>query len=174
MPRPRPCQVGSWLSRLVTCVIAKTKTRSKKSSSGVTLSSCSTWPPGSIPGACSAGLSAVGVLTATDNRRARRPPGRRASALDHADRVALRVLEHADLDVLHDLLRAHHTGAAEALGLRQRRFHVRHLDVEGDVALIAVGPLADAAADPDPVGVRVLIAWDDAVVHRVVCVHLPA
>src|SRR6187401_1188918 len=38
IPRSRPPQVGSAESRVVTCVIAKTKTRSKKSSSGVTRS----------------------------------------------------------------------------------------------------------------------------------------
>src|SRR5262245_42149397 len=37
-PRRRPLHVGSCESSVVTCVIAKTKTRSKKSSSGVTRS----------------------------------------------------------------------------------------------------------------------------------------
>src|SRR3954447_2222088 len=40
-PRTSPPQVGSFESRLVTWVIANTKTRSKKSSSGVTRSTCS-------------------------------------------------------------------------------------------------------------------------------------
>ena len=35
-PCPSPAQVGSWVSRVVTCVNPKTKTRSKKSSSGAT------------------------------------------------------------------------------------------------------------------------------------------
>ena len=38
MPRPIPIQVGSWDISVVHCVIARTKTRSKKSSSGMTRS----------------------------------------------------------------------------------------------------------------------------------------
>src|SRR5262245_48126326 len=40
MPWPRPAQVGWSDISVVHCVIAKTKTRSKKSSRGSTLSSC--------------------------------------------------------------------------------------------------------------------------------------
>src|SRR4029450_3776130 len=41
-PRPSPAKVGSSESSVATCVNANTKTRSKKSSRGVTLCSCST------------------------------------------------------------------------------------------------------------------------------------
>jgi hypothetical protein len=43
IPRASPRHVGSAASMVVTCVIANTNTRSKKSSSGVTRCSDSTW-----------------------------------------------------------------------------------------------------------------------------------
>ena len=51
--------------------------------------------------------------------------------------------------------------AAEAFGLCERRLDVRDLDVERDVAVVALGPLSDAAADPDAVGRDVPLALDD-------------
>ena len=59
MPLPTPAHVGSSDMKPVTCVSAKTKTRSKKSSSGVTgcsnsspsiSGSTSYWGSGSMPG----------------------------------------------------------------------------------------------------------------------------
>ena len=65
--------------------------------------------------------------------------------------------------------------ATELVGLGQRRLDIGNLDVEGDVALVALGHVAgDAAADPDPILAQVLLPIDRAVVHRVVGVDLPA
>src|SRR5437764_13862078 len=91
--------------------------------------------------------------------------------------MALRVgeLPQADLSVRGlDLLGAHHAPAAEALRLGERRLDVLDSDVEGDVALVAVGALADAAADPDPLRAEVLLPADDAIAHRIVGVDPPA
>ena len=89
------------------------------------------------------------------------------SLLDEADHVALGVREQGDRDPdARNLVGAHHPRAAEALGLLQRLLDVVDLDVERDVALIALGRGADAAADPDAVGVRVAVARDDRVVRR--------
>src|SRR5262249_26293785 len=73
----------------------------------------------------------------------------------------------------HDRLGAHHPAAAELLGLRQRRLYVGDFDVEGDVALVAVGPLADPAAEADAFAVAVGFAVDEAVSHLVVGVDVP-
>src|SRR2546421_5066670 len=94
--------------------------------------------------------------------------------LHNADHVALGIRELAQRDLAHDVLGAHDPLAAEALGLLQRLLDVRHLDVEGDVAFVAVGPLPDAAADPDAVAARVALARDHPVLHRVVGLDLPA
>ena len=67
----------------------------------------------------------------------------------------------------------HHPRAAQALRLGQRLLDVGHLDVEGHVALVALGPTGDAAADPDAVVAEVALAVDDPVAHRVVGVDLP-
>jgi Anticodon binding domain len=72
--------------------------------------------------------------------------------LDDADQVAFGVGELGDLDTLGDLLGAHHAGAAETLGLGERGLDVGHLDVEGDVAAVALRALADTAAEFDEGG----------------------
>jgi hypothetical protein len=69
----------------------------------------------------------------------------RRCGLDHPDGVALGVVEEADHHSLHDLLGSHHPCCAKALGLRQGRLNVGHLDVEGDATGIALGTLPDAA-----------------------------
>ena len=56
-PRPIPANVGSSVSSVVTCVNAKTNTRSKKSSRGVTGCSCSTAVAGTARDYRCAGLS---------------------------------------------------------------------------------------------------------------------
>src|SRR5205814_3776337 len=65
-----------------------------------------------------------------------------------------------------DLVRAHHACAAHALGLGQRRLDVGDLDIEGDVAAVALWPGADAAADPDAIRVRVPLTRGHRVVRR--------
>src|SRR5256885_13171463 len=72
--------------------------------------------------------------------------------LDEADQVALGILELPELDHVHDRLRTHDAGAAEALRLRERLLDVRHRAVEGDVALVPVGPPAMPPPMPDPSG----------------------
>src|SRR4051794_24883376 len=96
------------------------------------------------------------------------------AALDQADQVALRVLELAQLDLVHDLLRAHDPGPAEALGLGPRGLDVGDLHVEGHVSVVSLRALPDAAADPHAVGVAVAVALDDPVAHRVARIDLPA
>src|SRR5206468_922852 len=64
--------------------------------------------------------------------------------LDEADQVALGILELPELDHVHDRLRTHDAGAAEALRHRERLLDVRHRDVEGDVALVPVRPAGAA------------------------------
>jgi hypothetical protein len=87
--------------------------------------------------------------------------------------VALGIVEEADLDALHRLVRAHHPRPAEALGLRERRLDVGDLDVEGDVAGIPLRARSDAAADSHAVRVGVPLALHDPVLHRVARVDLP-
>ena len=70
--------------------------------------------------------------------------------------MPLGVVEEAYLEPVHDLLGAHHPCPSKALGLRERGLDVGDFYVEGDVARIAVGPGADAAADSDAVGVSPL------------------
>src|SRR2546423_1868466 len=94
--------------------------------------------------------------------------------LDDADDVALGVGELTDLEALHHLLRSHQPGAPEALGLGERRLDVRDLDVDRDVPVVAFRASGDAATDPHAVGIDVVLAGDDAVVHRVARVDLPA
>src|SRR5215216_2413622 len=93
--------------------------------------------------------------------------------LDDTDQMAFGVVEEPDLDLLHDLVRAHHPRPAQALRLRERGLDVRHLDVEGDVAVVPLRRRAHAAADPGAVGVRVPLTLHDPVVHRVVGVEFP-
>jgi hypothetical protein len=89
--------------------------------------------------------------------------------------VALRIEELADLDVrAGDAVRAHNAGPAELRRSRERGLHVRDLDVEGQVAVVAGRGPAHAAADPGTVGVGVALARDDPVAQRVVGVDLPA
>jgi 6-phosphogluconolactonase (cycloisomerase 2 family) len=113
------------------------------------------------------------VRRATPNPAAalRAPALRR---LKQPDQVPLRIGELPQRDALHDRLGAHRAPAAEALGLGERLLDVGHLDVEGHVAPVAVGPLPDPAGDPDAVGGYVVLALDEAVVHRIVGVGLPA
>src|SRR5947208_4602333 len=95
--------------------------------------------------------------------------------LDQSDQMALRVLEVAQHDPhAGNLVGAHYARAAEALGLGEPCVDVGHLDVEHDVSLVPVGPSGNAAADAGAVGVRVAVALDDSVAHRVVRVDLPA
>src|SRR5262249_55027053 len=99
----------------------------------------------------------------------------RGHVLDDADQVALRIRELAEGDHAHDLLGAHDARAAEALGLLQRLLDVGHRDVEGDVALVPVRPLADAAADAEvAVGRLVVARRDHPVLELVVRVDVPA
>src|SRR5574341_1573083 len=105
--------------------------------------------------------------------RARRPGGLRR-ALHQADDVTLGIGELADLELVRYLVRAHQPPAAEALSPRERGLHVGHLDVEGDVPGIPLRSRSDAAADPNAVGVGVLLTRHEPVVHRVVAVDLPA
>jgi hypothetical protein len=87
--------------------------------------------------------------------------------LDDADDVTLGVGEQSYRDAyLRNLIRTHHPRPAEALRLRQRGFDVGDLDVEGDVAVVALGRAPDAAPDPNPVGVRIPVTRDDRVVGR--------
>src|SRR5436190_10218301 len=94
--------------------------------------------------------------------------------LDDADNVALGIVEQSDLDPLRHAFGPHDPRPAEALGLGERRLDVGDLDVEGDVAGVALRSHPDAAADPDAVGVEVALPLDDPVVHRVVRVELPS
>ena len=73
------------------------------------------------------------------------------AAAHHADDVALGVGEEADRQALHDVVRTHHARAAQALGLGQRRLDVGHLHVHRHVAVVALRPGGDAAADADAV-----------------------
>src|SRR5947209_17044528 len=91
--------------------------------------------------------------------------------LDDADQVPLWVVEKADLDLFHDLLRTHHPRPAEALCLRQRGLHVGDPVVEGDVTRIALRPSSDAATNS---GALATVAVNHPVVHRVIGVDLPS
>ena len=62
--------------------------------------------------------------------------------------MTLGILELAELDRVHDRLRAHDPGAAEALGLLERLLDVVYRDVESNVAFIPLGAAGDAAANP--------------------------
>src|SRR5918911_974469 len=88
--------------------------------------------------------------------------------LDEPHDVALGVLELAELDHVHDLLRAHYARAAESLGPCERLLHIGYRHVEGDVTLVAGRATSDAAADSDAVRADVLVARDHAVLHGVV------
>src|SRR5258708_13453116 len=70
------------------------------------------------------------------------------SRLDHADDVALGVVEQPDLDVLHDLLRAHQPLGAEALRPGQGALHGRDFHVDGDMARVALRSLPSAPRQP--------------------------
>ena len=108
-------------------------------------------PPAGTARACSTRRQTLAACRAT--RSAASPPG---LVVHDPDEVALRVGELAEDDHAHDVLGAHHALPAEALGLLQRLLDVRHGDVEGDVPAVALGALADAAADPG-VAVRGLV-----------------
>src|SRR3954452_12427378 len=87
--------------------------------------------------------------------------------------MTLGILELAELDHVHDRLRPHDPGAAEALRLLERLFDVVDRDVEGHVPLVTLGPAGDAAADPRAVRRLVPLPRDHAVAHRIVGVDLP-
>ncbi len=65
--------------------------------------------------------------------------------------MPLGIGELPDHQPLHHLVGVHHPLAAEALHLRQRGLDVRHLDVERDVAGVALPPAAGAASIDEPV-----------------------
>src|SRR4051794_17470999 len=99
-PWPSPLQVGSSESTVVTCVNAKTNTRSKKSSSGVTRcsrSARSSLTPGRVPYGS---------------------PERRKSGAVQANRGGARALERPEAPVLHAVGegRAHARGVAGVRG----------------------------------------------------------
>jgi len=73
----------------------------------------------------------------------------------------------------HDRLRPEHPRPTEALGPGQRRLDVGHLDVERDVAAVALRAAGDPPADADAVAVEVAVALHQAVAHVVVGVDLP-
>src|SRR6185312_17525657 len=74
-------------------------------------------------------------------------PGGWSAAVHQAHDVALRVGEEADDQPVHDLLGPEHARAAELLHLGERRLDVGHGDIERGVPAVALGRLADAAAD---------------------------
>src|SRR5215210_9384799 len=119
------------------------------------------------------------VRSATTRASQRSPPRARPSpglhsVFDEADHVALGIAELAELDHVHDLLRAHDPLATEALGLGEGCLDVGNRDVEGDVAFVAGRPAGDAAADARiAVGREVAVARHHPVVHLVVGVDLP-
>src|SRR5829696_1674936 len=80
--------------------------------------------------------------------------------------MTLGIVEEADRQPLDRRLGAHHATASQLLDLIERGAHVRDLDVEGNVAVVALRPGADAAADSHPLGVRVALAGDDVVLGR--------
>src|SRR5207302_473543 len=69
---------------------------------------------------------------------------------------------------------AHHPLAAQALGLLKRGLDIGHLNIEGDVAVVALHAAADAAADSGAFGIDIALARDHPVLHRVVGVDLPS
>src|SRR5207249_4242116 len=79
----------------------------------------------------------------------------------------LRDGEETDDESVHDLLGPERTRAAEPLHLRQRCLDVGYSHVEGDVPGIALGRLADPAADADTLARQVRAAVDHGVAHGV-------
>ena len=74
----------------------------------------------------------------------------------------------------HHLVRAHHPRRPLAFGLGERLLDVGHLNVEGDVAFVALGPGGNALADADAVRIDVSFARDRPVLELVVRVDVPA
>ena len=90
--------------------------------------------------------------------------------------MPLRICELTELDFgPGDGLRAEHALSTKLFGLGEGGLNIRDLDVERDVARVVGGrATADAAANADPVGVRVAFSADAPVSQRVVGVDLPA
>src|SRR5215211_1418181 len=97
------------------------------------------------------------------------------ASLDEADDVALGIAELSERQVdARNLIGSEDGSATELFRLRQRRPHVRDLDVEGDVTVVALGAVADPAADPHAVGGGVALPLNRPVGHRVARVDFPA